>query len=144
MRRARVQWSAAVEEKAVILRSSVCGVVFTSDTAQRAPLGRRSDAGRNHGEVRRPPREARRRAPKSSGDEADERVDLLRERMEKARQEAGSNKAQAQTPAGKGRSRGRESAGEAFVKSVARSLGSATGRRLGERLLRGVLGSLLK
>ena len=38
------------------------------------------------------------------------------------------------------RSSSRESAGEAFLKSMARSLGSATGRKL----FRGILGSLLK
>jgi hypothetical protein len=68
--------------------------------------------------------------------------EILRERMEKARRDAEASPARA--PARKRPSRSRESAGEAFVKSVARSLGSATGRRLGERLLRGVLGSLLK
>jgi DNA helicase HerA-like ATPase len=41
-------------------------------------------------------------------------------------------------------SRSRESAQEAFVKSMARSLGTAAGRGLGGKLFRGVLGSLLK
>ncbi len=40
----------------------------------------------------------------------------------------------------KARSSNRQSVGEAFLKSAARSLGSATGRQL----LRGILGSLLK
>jgi DNA helicase HerA-like ATPase len=35
-------------------------------------------------------------------------------------------------------------AGDAFVKSMARSLGSATGRSLGRKLFRGILGSLLR
>ncbi|HKK22449.1 MAG TPA: helicase HerA-like domain-containing protein, partial [Pseudohaliea sp.] len=68
--------------------------------------------------------------------------EVLRERMAAVRTEAPAETAE-KAPAKRGRSN-RESAGEAFVKSVARSLGSATGRRLGERLLRGVLGSLLK
>lgn len=69
--------------------------------------------------------------------------EVLCERMEKARKAAEAG--QGSSARGrKSQGRSRESAGEAFVKSVARSLGSATGRRLGERLLRGVLGSLLK
>jgi DNA helicase HerA-like ATPase len=39
---------------------------------------------------------------------------------------------------------GRDNAGDAFVKSMARSLGSATGRSLGRKLFRGILGSLLR
>jgi len=38
----------------------------------------------------------------------------------------------------------RQSTGEAFVKSMARSLGSAAGRSLGSKLFRGLLGSLLR
>ncbi|MEE4278991.1 MAG: helicase HerA-like domain-containing protein [Halieaceae bacterium] len=40
--------------------------------------------------------------------------------------------------------RGRQSSTEAFVKSMARSLGSSAGRSLGKKLFRGVLGSLLR
>ena len=43
-----------------------------------------------------------------------------------------------------GSSRSRQSSGEAFVKSMARSLGSAAGSTLGKKLFRGILGSLLK
>lgn len=68
---------------------------------------------------------------------------VLCERMEKARKAAEAGHASA-APSRKSQGHSRESAGEAFVKSMATSLGSATGRRLGERLLRGVLGSLLK
>mgnify|MGYP001817386103 FL=1 len=42
------------------------------------------------------------------------------------------------------RSRSRESAGEAFLKSMARSLGAAAGNKVGGKLFRGILGSLLK
>jgi DNA double-strand break repair helicase HerA and related ATPase len=41
-------------------------------------------------------------------------------------------------------SRSRQSSGEAFIKSMARSLGSAAGSSLGKKLFRGILGSLLK
>ncbi|MEP1470240.1 MAG: helicase HerA-like domain-containing protein [Halieaceae bacterium] len=40
--------------------------------------------------------------------------------------------------------RSRQSSGEAFIKSMARSLGSAAGSSLGKKLFRGILGSLLK
>ena len=40
--------------------------------------------------------------------------------------------------------RGRESSSDAFVKSMARSLGSAAGRSIGKKLFRGILGSLLR
>lgn len=40
--------------------------------------------------------------------------------------------------------RSRQSTGEAFVKSMARSLGSAAGSNLGKKLFRGILGSLLR
>ncbi|MEM9758155.1 MAG: helicase HerA-like domain-containing protein [Pseudomonadota bacterium] len=40
--------------------------------------------------------------------------------------------------------RSRQSSSEAFMKSMARSLGSAAGRSLGKKLFRGVLGSLLR
>ncbi|MEM9317095.1 MAG: helicase HerA-like domain-containing protein, partial [Pseudomonadota bacterium] len=40
--------------------------------------------------------------------------------------------------------RTRQSSSEAFVKSMARSLGSAAGRSLGKKLFRGILGSLLR
>jgi len=40
--------------------------------------------------------------------------------------------------------RRRQSSSEAFVKSMARSLGSAAGRSLGKKLFRGLLGSLLR
>ncbi|MEM6545273.1 MAG: helicase HerA-like domain-containing protein [Pseudomonadota bacterium] len=40
--------------------------------------------------------------------------------------------------------RSRQSSSEAFVKSMARSLGSAAGRSLGKKLFRGILGSLLR
>lgn len=43
-----------------------------------------------------------------------------------------------------GGSRSRQSTGEAFVKSMARSLGSAAGSSLGKKLFRGLLGSLLR
>ncbi len=41
-------------------------------------------------------------------------------------------------------SRSRQSTSEAFIKSMARSLGSAAGSSLGKKLFRGILGSLLK
>ena len=41
-------------------------------------------------------------------------------------------------------SRSRQSNSEAFIKSMARSLGSAAGSTLGRKLFRGILGSLLK
>jgi DNA helicase HerA-like ATPase len=44
----------------------------------------------------------------------------------------------------KTRGRRRETSGEAFIKSMARSLGSAVGGTVGRKLLRGILGSLLK
>jgi DNA helicase HerA-like ATPase len=40
--------------------------------------------------------------------------------------------------------RSRQSTGEAFVSSMARSMGSAAGRSLGKKLFRGLLGSLLR
>jgi DNA helicase HerA-like ATPase len=40
--------------------------------------------------------------------------------------------------------RSRQSSSDAFVKSMARSLGSSAGRSLGQKLFRGILGSLLK
>jgi DNA helicase HerA-like ATPase len=43
-----------------------------------------------------------------------------------------------------GGSSSRQSTGEAFVKSMARSLGSAAGSSLGKKLFRGLLGSLLR
>jgi len=58
--------------------------------------------------------------------------------QELARQEEAEKKSRAAKP--KARASKRESAGEAFLKSMARSLGSATGRKL----MRGILGSLLK
>jgi DNA helicase HerA-like ATPase len=42
------------------------------------------------------------------------------------------------------RRRSTQSSTDAFVKSMARSLGSATGRSLGKKLFRGILGSLLR
>lgn len=58
--------------------------------------------------------------------------------QELARQEQAEKESRAAKP--KARTSTRESAGEAFLKSMARSLGSATGRKL----MRGILGSLLK
>ncbi len=70
--------------------------------------------------------------------------ELLTERAIKRQQQA--EKAEAAAKAAKtktgsrGRGRSRETVGEAFMKSMARSVGSATGRKL----MRGLLGSLLK
>jgi DNA helicase HerA-like ATPase len=68
--------------------------------------------------------------------------ELLQKRAEKAaeaaaRQEAEEAVAKAER---KGTGRSRQSVGEAFIKSAARSIGS----QLGRRLIRGVLGSLMK
>jgi DNA helicase HerA-like ATPase len=63
----------------------------------------------------------------AQGEEQDERA--LRQRESSARRRAG---------------RQRQSSSEAFVKSMARSLGSAAGRSLGRKLFRGILGSLLR
>lgn len=49
-----------------------------------------------------------------------------------------------QTRARKSSGRKTQSSGEAFVKSMARSLGSSAGRSLGKKLFRGILGSLLR
>ncbi|MFK7828346.1 MAG: helicase HerA-like domain-containing protein [Congregibacter sp.] len=49
-----------------------------------------------------------------------------------------------QTSARKSSGRKTQSSGEAFVKSMARSLGSSAGRSLGKKLFRGILGSLLR
>jgi len=49
-----------------------------------------------------------------------------------------------ETAARKRSGRSRQSTGEAFVNSMARSLGSAAGRSLGKKLFRGILGSLLR
>jgi DNA helicase HerA-like ATPase len=65
--------------------------------------------------------------------------EVLEERM---KQQLAQREAQKKRPPRKSRSR--QSASEAFVKSMARSLGSAAGRDLGGRLFRGLLGSLLK
>jgi len=68
--------------------------------------------------------------------------EVLAERTAKRMQELEEAKkaTQASRSRGSSRSNNRESVGEAFAKSLARSLGSATGRKL----LRGILGSLLK
>ncbi len=68
--------------------------------------------------------------------------EVFSERTEAAlkKQEEAELEKRAQQAQGKKRSSNRESVGEAFMKSAARSLGSATGRNL----LRGILGSLLK
>ena len=68
--------------------------------------------------------------------------EVFSERTEAAlkKQEEAELEKRAQQAQGKKRSSSRESVGEAFLKSAARSLGSATGRKL----LRGILGSLLK
>jgi DNA helicase HerA-like ATPase len=49
-----------------------------------------------------------------------------------------------ETTARKRSGRSRQSTSEAFVKSMARSLGSAAGRSVGRKLFRGILGSLLR
>ena len=68
--------------------------------------------------------------------------EVLNERMQ---QQLGARKeSELQKRAGKPRASNRQSAGEAFIKSMARSLGSAAGRDLAGKLFRGVLGSLLK
>ena len=69
----------------------------------------------------------------------------LRARAEQ--QQAGNdekNLKQRETTARRRSGRSRQSTGEAFVKSMARSLGSAAGRSLGKKLFRGILGSLLR
>lgn len=54
-------------------------------------------------------------------------------------------RAKSSKPAASRSSRGRtQSSSDAFVKSMARSLGSAAGRSLGKKLFRGILGSLLR
>jgi len=62
--------------------------------------------------------------------------ELLKRREEQARQEA-AEKEERKTSRASGGSR-RESAGEAFMKSVARAVGS----NLGRQIIRGILGSI--
>jgi DNA helicase HerA-like ATPase len=70
---------------------------------------------------------------------------LLARMAESARQgEAAEKTSQQGSKSRSSRSSSRETPTEAFIKSMARSLGSAAGRGLGQKLLRGVLGSLLK
>lgn len=53
-------------------------------------------------------------------------------------------KTKAKLPKAAGQKRRTQSSSDAFVKSMARSLGSAAGRSLGKKLFRGILGSLLR
>ena len=62
----------------------------------------------------------------------------------KAMEEAELEKRAAKASGKKKSSRSRQSSGEAFITSMARSLGSAAGSSVGRKLFRGLLGSLLK
>ena len=62
----------------------------------------------------------------------------------KQQEQAELEKRAAKTGTQRRSSRSRQSAGEAFIKSMARSLGSAAGSSVGRKLFRGILGSLLK
>jgi DNA double-strand break repair helicase HerA and related ATPase len=75
--------------------------------------------------------------PRSAHEVLAERTAARLKQQEEAELAKRAEKAQGKT---RSRSRSRESAGEAFMKSMARSLGSAAGRKL----FRGILGSLLK
>ncbi len=66
--------------------------------------------------------------------------ELLLERAKKRQQQEELAAGKKVKTRASGQSRSRETVGEAFMKSMARSLGSASGRRI----LRGVLGSILK
>ncbi|MEQ8861637.1 MAG: DUF853 family protein [Pseudomonadales bacterium] len=69
-----------------------------------------------------------------------ERAELAAKRQQEAEAEEARAKAEAASEKSKGRSSSRQSIGEAMLKSAARSIGSGLGRRL----VRGLLGSLLK
>jgi DNA helicase HerA-like ATPase len=83
--------------------------------------------------------------PRSAHEMLHERTAAALEKREKAelekRKEAEQNK-RASKP--KARTSNRQSATEAFIKSMARSLGSAAGSSAGRKFFRGLLGSLLK
>ncbi len=71
--------------------------------------------------------------------------ELLLARAEKQQSERNERSVQRRDAAARKRTgRTRQSSSEAFVKSMARSLGSAAGRSLGKKLFRGLLGSLLR
>ncbi len=69
--------------------------------------------------------------------------EVLQERMQSRLAEQDESELR-RRGSGAGRGRQRQSPAEAFVTSMARSLGSAAGRDLGGKLFRGILGSLLK
>jgi len=70
---------------------------------------------------------------------------LLERTAERLRRQEEAELAERAAKAGRSsRSGSRQSAGEAFLKSMARSLGTAAGNKVGGKLFRGILGSLLK
>lgn len=70
---------------------------------------------------------------------------LVERTANRLRQQEEAELAERAAKAGRSSRRGsRESAGEAFLKSMARSLGDAAGNKIGGKLFRGILGSLLK
>lgn len=68
---------------------------------------------------------------------------LARAEAQQAERDEGDMKRR-QTSAKRSSGRKTQGSGEAFVKSMARSLGSSAGRSLGKKLFRGILGSLLR
>lgn len=68
---------------------------------------------------------------------------LARAEAQQAERDEGKLKRR-ETTARRRSGRKTQSSGEAFVKSMARSLGSSAGRSLGKKLFRGILGSLLR
>ncbi|MEO1078130.1 MAG: helicase HerA-like domain-containing protein [Pseudomonadota bacterium] len=75
-------------------------------------------------------------------DSAHERLLARAEAQQQERDEPALKRRESSARRRSGRSR--QSSSEAFMKSMARSLGSAAGRSLGKKLFRGVLGSLLR
>jgi hypothetical protein len=70
---------------------------------------------------------------------------LLERTAERLRRQEEAELAERAAKAGRSPRRGsRQSAGEAFLTSMARSLGAAAGNKVGGKLFRGILGSLLK
>ena len=83
--------------------------------------------------------------PRSAHEVLKERIAASLKEQQQAEQEKQKQaeaKKEARKP--KPRSSNRQSTTEAFFKSMARSLGTAAGGSLGQKLLRGILGSLLK
>lgn len=85
---------------------------------------------------------ARRYAVSVDRESAHEMLLARAETQQADRDEAALRKRE--TAAKKSTGRKTQSSGEAFIKSMARSLGSSAGRSLGKKLFRGILGSLLK